>query len=63
MHSLIVLIESTGAGDAFDLDVNLLTKLNIRSRDKEQKADKWIHEHIQQHQTMRALQRLSLIHI
>ena len=57
MHSLIVSIESTGAGDAFDLDVSLLTKLNVQRRDKEQKPDKWMHEHIQQHQTMRALQR------
>ena len=57
MHSLIVSIESTGAGDAFDLDVSLLTKLNVQRRDKEQKPDKWMHEHIQQHQTMRALQK------
>ena len=44
MHSLIVSIESTSAGDAFDLDVSLLTKLNIQRRDKEQKPDKWMHD-------------------
>jgi len=57
MHSLILSTDAHNTTSAFDLDASLLSKLNVKRSEHEQRNELGMYEHIKEQEHIRALQR------